>query len=201
MEAFFHGILSYILAYKYGAIFILTAVASFGVPVPGTALVMASGAFVDQGYFDFFPVFFAAWLGNVTGNNIAYWIFRTCRTRLYRTSAVQTIVDSHEFHTLEQSMGAYALPLIFFTRFAGTVGSLTNIAAGCLKMPYRIFFPVGVLGEMVSVFIYCAAGYIFGSHWGYIVSLFSKLWGGMVSGMLIVILLKHQRIFHEKHTQ
>jgi len=45
--------LSYLLLYKYVVLFLVVATASFGLPVPATALMMAAGAFIAQGYFDF----------------------------------------------------------------------------------------------------------------------------------------------------
>lgn len=49
--------LSYLLVYKYTVLFSVIALASFGAPIPATALLIAAGAFAAQGYLDFQSIF------------------------------------------------------------------------------------------------------------------------------------------------
>lgn len=50
--------LSYLLIYKYTVLFFVIAFASFGFPLPATALLVATGAFVAQGYLSVYALFF-----------------------------------------------------------------------------------------------------------------------------------------------
>lgn len=50
-------LLSYLLVYKYTVLFLVIVSASFGVPIPATALIIAAGAFSAQGYLDFSSIF------------------------------------------------------------------------------------------------------------------------------------------------
>lgn len=51
-------LLSYLLVYKYTILFCVITGASFGIPLPATALIMAAGAFAAQGYLSFSDIFF-----------------------------------------------------------------------------------------------------------------------------------------------
>ena len=50
MTAILSALLSYLLLYKYFAIFVLVFAGSFIVPLPGNAMLFAMGAFSSQGY-------------------------------------------------------------------------------------------------------------------------------------------------------
>ena len=63
-------LLSYVLIYKYLAIFIITYLGALAFPLPSGTVVAASAAFAIQGYLNFPLVLFIGILGNVTGDMI-----------------------------------------------------------------------------------------------------------------------------------
>lgn len=66
--------LSYLLIYKYVVLFLVVSIASVGIPMPATALLMATGAFAAQGYMDLRYIFVFGFLASVLGDLLGYYV-------------------------------------------------------------------------------------------------------------------------------
>ena len=72
----FSSLLSFLLLYKYIALFVLVFIAAVGLPVPSNTLLIAVGAFASQSYFSL-PISLAvAVVANVLGDLLDYFIIR-----------------------------------------------------------------------------------------------------------------------------
>lgn len=65
-------LLSYFLVYTYAILIAVVFLASFGIPLPATALVIAAGAFASQGYLDITWVFCSVFFASVLGDNTIF---------------------------------------------------------------------------------------------------------------------------------
>lgn len=64
----FESLLSLVLVYSYPLIFIVGFLASLGIPLPATALFIASGAFIGSGYLEGYMLFLALWIACILGD-------------------------------------------------------------------------------------------------------------------------------------
>jgi membrane protein DedA with SNARE-associated domain len=167
---------------------------ALGMPVPGTLLVLAAGAFARQGLIDWGTASFLGLLGAVFGDNASYAMGHFARGWVQRhfgqssATAWQTAQDSFE------RRGAQA---VYLTRFLLTPLAIpTNLIAGSSGYNFRRFLTYDVAGELTWIGLYGGLGYTFGSQWESIsqfVSDYSGWLGGLVAvGAGVYFLVRRQ---------
>ena len=180
-------ILPYILLYKYWAIFVITLIAALAFPIPPGTLLMASAAFASQGYFSFFWVVAIGSLGNITGDNIGYFIARRYGVRILNRIGFRKILASEKYKNIEKRIQRRPGFLIFITRFEVFSNLCVNIICGLGKVPYSKYVFFSAIGEITQVFLYCLIGYLVGDNWPTISALISKfLWGIILIAVVLI---------------
>lgn len=191
-------LLSLVLIYTYPLIFIVGFLASFGIPLPATALFIASWAFVGAGYMEWYILFLIGWsacvLWDITGYSLmkryGKWVWKTLW--LDRFVAIETIEKKYGGH-----METRGFLLIFTSRFLFTaIGSSVNILAGFMKTGWRTFLIADITWEFLYALITIGLGYSFASQWEMIVSLFSSASLFLSSAFILIglalIIYKHR---------
>ena len=195
MDSFLAPLLAYLLLYKYAAIFVVMCSASIILPLPTNSLLLAAGAFASQGYFSFALSLAAAVGGNMAGDFFDYFLARRYGHRAIHILHIN--VPSYVQH-LERFMHNYAGTTIFFTRFVGTVDSLTNVLAGFSGVGVVTFMWYDFLGNLVSDGVVIYIGYVFGANWQAVTGTFSLvewvLLGVFVAVGLVVALWYRGRL-------
>ena len=153
-----------------------------GLPLPGSIVLLAAGAFARQGFIDWRYAWIAAVLGVVAGDSIAYAIGRMggvwAEDRLARMSAWQKATD--EF----ARRGGWA---IFLTRFLITpLGVAVSLIAGISAYAWQRFVLVDLSGEFLWVTIYGGIGFALGSQWQ-VASQFISDFSGLILGVALLI--------------
>ena len=176
----------------YGAPMVagLLFLGGLGLPLPGTLLVIAAGAFIRQSLLDAVSTPVLGYLGTVAGDVSLYaigffargWIQR----RFGQTAAWR---DAHAF--FERGGGI----AIFLTRWLFTaVAFPVTLIAGSSGYRFRKFFLYAGLGELTWIALYGGLGYAFGSQWeliGDFISNFSGfLLGAVVLGIGVYLFVK-----------
>lgn len=179
----------------YGAPMVagLLFVGSLGLPLPGTLLVIASGAFIRQSLLDAVSTPVLGYLGTIAGDVSLYaigffasgWIER----RFGQTTAWKNARD------LFERRGGVA---IFLTRWLLTaVAFPVTLIAGSSGYRFRKFFTFDLLGELTWFLLYGGLGYAFGSQWELISDFISDfsgfVLGAVVLGAGIYLLVKFGR--------
>lgn len=166
MNALIQHILPFLLLYKYGALFAITFIAAFIIPIPPGTIIMASSAFAYEGYLSFGWVLVVAIAGNILGDNAGYWLARTYgRKWLSKVPAFNKILNSERYQSIERRIARRPGFLIFISRFEVFTNLAVNLIAGLGKVNYRKFLWYEAIGEILQVALYGAVGYIFGSNW------------------------------------
>ncbi|MBP9811871.1 VTT domain-containing protein, partial [Candidatus Gracilibacteria bacterium] len=134
-------LLSLVLIYTYPLIFIVGFLASFGIPLPATALFIASGAFVGAGYMEGYILFMIGWSACVLGDITGYSLMKRYGKGVWKTLGFNRFVA---IETIEKKYGGHmetrGFLLIFTSRFLFTaIGSSVNILAGFMKTGWRTF--------------------------------------------------------------
>jgi membrane-associated protein len=157
--------LSYLLLYKYYALFVITYFAALLGPLPAGTSLMAAGAFSTQGYFNFPIVVFVALAANVLGDLTGFFLARKFGKDFLIKIGLGKMLTSRKFIGLEEYIEERAPLTIFTTRFISQLGPLVNIFVGLSPLPFRTYFVYEFLGEFFYVMFIASIGYILGNEW------------------------------------
>lgn len=168
---------------NYGAplfalILFLSAV---GAPLPATFLLIAVGAFSQQGFLDWQLMAILGWLGAVAGDTVSFGM------GFYAKHWVSKRMEgSPAWKSAQKSFDARAGLAIYLTRFLITaLATPTNLIAGGSGIKFRRFVVYDALGELTWIALYGGLGYVFSSQWE-LVSEFINSFGGLVLGLVLV---------------
>jgi membrane-associated protein len=162
----------------FGLILLLGAL---GIPVPASILLIAAGAFSQQGILDWFSIAIFGLLGAVAGDAMSFGMgFYAKRWVLKRMEG------SPAWGRAQKSFDARAGLAIYLTRFLVTALAVpTNLIAGGSGIKFRRFMLYDSLGELTWIVLYGGLGYLFGSQWE-LVSDFISNFGGLILGLVIL---------------
>jgi membrane-associated protein len=167
----------------YGSLmFSLTLfISALGIPVPGTLIVVAGGAFVQQGILEWRIAFLLGLFGVVLGDSTSYAMGRIAKgwvqRRFGQTSTWQTAQNS-----FDRRGGA----AVYLTRFLITPLAIpTNLIAGGSGYMFGRFLLYDAAGEITWLVIFGGLGYLFGSNWE-VISQFVGDVSGLLAGIVIL---------------
>jgi membrane protein DedA with SNARE-associated domain len=154
---------------------------ALGVPVPASILLIAAGAFSQQGILTWYSTalvgLLGAVLGDAVGFGIGYYAKDWVDARFGKSSAWRSARDAFD---------ARAGAAVYLTRFLVTALAIpTNLIAGGSGIRFRRFMTYDALGEVTWIVLYGGLGFWFGSNWE-IVSDFISNFGGLLLGLVIL---------------
>ncbi len=168
---------------NYGAPMVggLLFLGGLGLPLPGTLLVVASGAFIRQSVLDALATPLWGYLGTVAGDASLFAVgmlaSQKIEQRFGNTSAWRYA------HDLFMRRGGVA---IFLTRWLLTAAAFpTTLIAGSSGYRFSRFLLFDMLGELTWIALYGGLGYIFGSQWE-LVSEFISNMSGFLFGAVVL---------------
>jgi membrane-associated protein len=154
-------LLAALLLHGLPVLFGIIAIASVGVPVPVSLMLVAAGAFAEQGEMELWPVIAvssaAAVLGDQIGYGLARWGGRPFIARISRRFGGESKIKKAE--ALAMRWGGLG---IFVSRWLVTgLGPWLNITSGIAAYPWPRFLFWDILGEVLWVILYVMLGYVF----------------------------------------
>ena len=175
--------------------FLLTQVINFGAPLVGVILflgalglpigasvvLIAAGAFCQQGLLQW-PVAAGIGLaGAVTGDMLSFGM------GYYAKGFVEKqLKKSTSWRNARISFQQRAGLAIFLTRWLVTAAAIpTNIIAGGSGYKFSRFMAYDIPGELIWILLYGGLGYLFGAQWE-LVSDFLSNFGGLVLGLILL---------------
>jgi len=187
--------LSYILLYKYVALFILVFLGTLLLPVPCNVMLLVVGVFSSQGYMNFSGSLIVAITANVSGDATGYFLARYYGLALLRKIGRNRPV---KFDGLGKYITNYGSGTIIITRFVGAMSVIVNLFCGLTKFSFRKFILSDIAGNILSISIVMVIGVLVGQYWNQ-----SEVIVDWVSGLLTAILIifagfKVWRWNHEK---
>lgn len=190
MNALLNPILSYVLLYKYGAIFFVVYTGAIIIPWPANAMLLAVGAFASQGYIGFWISLAVAVIANCLGDLTDYAVARWFGETFIHTFRIDKV---RFFIRLKEELISDAAVTVFMTRFAGSLSSVTNFLAGFVEVPFITFLWFDLLGNIIEPFVALTLGYTVGNYWSDFSNLLSLIAGIVAAGVLLFVLA---RIYH-----
>jgi membrane-associated protein len=139
-------------------------------PIPTSTVLLSTGAFASQGYFNFFISLAVIVGANMLGDYTGYLIARRYGRKALGILHVNVPVW---IERLETFLHKYPGPAIFITRFVGTTDILANLLCGFGGVSLPIFLFYDFLGNLVSNGSLLYAGYFLGVHWQDFTGLFN----------------------------
>jgi membrane-associated protein len=162
LDAHLSGVIAQYGVWTYALLFLVIFVET-GLVVtpflPGDSLIFAAGTFAALGSLNIWLVFVLLAVAAVLGDSANYWIGHYLRERAYNIRWIKKeyLERTHAF--FEKHGGK----TIFLARFVPIIRTFAPFVAGVGRMSYGYFFSYNVIGGIVWVGLFSAAGYLFGN--------------------------------------
>jgi len=162
MNLFLSSFLSFVLLYKYWALFIIVLSSSFLLPLPTNTILVATGAFASQGYMDISVILFLAIIVNVLTDCFAFFL-----TYRYGKIIIDKFIPKWDgkVFSVEKYLRNYAFGTIFLTRIAGPFAPYVNFLSGLIGVRFKKFLLADFLGNTIGTIFFVSAGYVLGNYW------------------------------------
>lgn len=183
LEPWFHQ-------YGVSGVFLILALESFGVPLPGESLLVVAAILSGRGEFSFASLFFSAWAGAVCGDNVGYLIGRMLGHNLLWRYGRKIGLNAPRLRKVEAIFAHYGSVTVGFSRFVNVLRQLNGVFAGTMKMDWWRFLIFNALGGALWVLVWTTAGFYLGAHAEHIVLLVHKLgFFGAISVLIVLIVV------------
>ncbi len=181
--------LALIPVYGGPALFVVAGLSCFGLPIPGSIALLASGAFVAGGDMALSTALAAGLGGAVVGDQAGYWLGaglgRRVTDALAGRRALHAALDSAA--AFSERRGAMA---VFLSRWLlAPLGPAVNVVSGTIGMAWLRFSVAEVLGELVWVGIYVGLGALFSRSVIGLAEVLGDLTWFLAAGVVAVALL------------
>lgn len=184
-------LLSALATYGVPAVFVSILLASIGVPLPASFLLIVAGSFVASGDLQLVPVLMAGTTGAILGDHIGYGIGwfggQTLAAHLGRRFSAQGLLDRAE--AMSRKWGGVS---VFFSRWLVTsLGPYINLTSGVAQYALHRFTLWDILGEALWVVLYVKVGQLFSDRVAEISDILGEFtWVAL--GLIAVIVLGYQ---------
>jgi membrane protein DedA with SNARE-associated domain len=136
------------LVHDYGLVllFLLVAIESAGIPLPGETALVAAGVLASRGDMNIVAVIVVATVAAIVGDNIGYWVGRLGGRKLLQRSPWLERHASRVLPWSERFFRRHGAKTIFFGRFFAILRVTAAWLAGVSGMHWWRFFLYNALG-------------------------------------------------------
>ena len=178
----------FLLAHGLFILFVLVAVESAGVPLPGETALIAAGVLAHNGEFHSIEtVIVVAALAAIIGDNVGYWIGRKGGRELLRRTPIVRDAFERALPPSERFFARHGAKTVFLGRFVAFLRITSAWLAGISHMPWWRFFFWNALGGIVWATIVALVAYKFGEAAAAAINKYG-LYGAIVVIVVIAIL-------------
>ena len=185
MSAILSFLLSSLLLYKYWALLLIFYFSGLILPIPTSTVLLSTGAFASQGYFNFFISLAVIVGANVLGDYTGYLVAHRYGRKAFTMMHVHVPVWMEK---LEAFVHRHPGSAVFVTRFVGTTDVLANLLCGFGSVSAFTFLFYDIIGNIVSDGWLLYAGYFLGVHWQDFTGLFN-ITDYILIGLIVIIAL------------
>ena len=184
-----------VIVYGAPAFSLALLLGAIGIPLPGSLLVIAAGAFVRQGVLDGGVALGLGLIGAVLGDSLSYGLGRFAKRWVQARFG-----QAPAWHKAQTTFNRRGGLTIYLTRFLLTPLAIpVNLIAGGSGYPFPHFLAYAAAGEATWLVLYGGLGYTFGSQWELISQLLSDFSGLLVgivalgTGLYLLIFRQYGR--------
>lgn len=173
-------LLTQVINYGSPLVGLILFLGALGLPIGASVVVIAAGAFSQQGVLNWPTTALIGLIGALIGDAISFSI------GYYAKDWVQgRFGKSQTWRSARASFQQRAGLAIFLTRWLITALAIpTNLVAGGSGYRFSRFMAYDIAGEIIWIGLYGGLGYLFGNQWE-LVSDFVSNFGGLVLGVVI----------------
>jgi membrane protein DedA with SNARE-associated domain len=173
-------LLTQIINFGAPLIGLILLLGALGFPVGASVVVIAAGAFSQQGFLNWQNAILIGLAGAVIGDSLSYGIGYFSKDWTQKRYG-----NSPTWVNASQSFRKRAGLAIFFTRWLMTTIAIPiNLIAGGTGYKFSHFLFFDVLGELTWILLYGGLGYWFGSEWELVYE-FVNNFGWLIVGLII----------------
>ena len=160
-----------VAGYGYVAVFVLMAMSSACVPIPGEVTMLFGGALAAAGFaaegeqLSLWWVATAGSLGTVAGSWAAYWGGAVGGRPLIDRFGRYLLIRPHEVDKAHDWFERYGDVTVGFSRIVPVLNTFISLPAGVVRMPFWRFTLYTVLGCLPWTFALAWLGFQLGDRW------------------------------------
>lgn len=175
-------LLTQIINYGAPLFGVLLFFGALGIPVPASILLIAAGAFSQQGFLNWLPIAIFGLIGAICGDAVSFGMGHYAKDWVDKRFA-----KTPSWKSAQETFASRAGWAVYLSRFLVTALAIpTNLIAGGSGYQFRNFIKYDIAGETTWIIVYGGLGYWFGSQWE-VVSNFISNFGGFLLGLVILI--------------
>ena len=153
-----------VATYGYGAVFVLVAAESLGVPLPGETALVAAATYAGATHrLSVWVIFAIAAAAAIIGDTAGYWIGDKGGYRLLYKYGRYVRLDEPKIKVAHYLFDRRGGVVVFFGRFVAVLRTYAAFLAGTTKMRYRRFLAYNASGGIVWAAVYTFVAYHAGS--------------------------------------
>src|SRR3989442_2789699 len=175
----------------YVVLFVLVALESLGIPLPGETALLTAAALAALGHLSIYAVVATAVAAAVIGDNGGYWIGRKGGIALVRRFGRRIHLNESHLERARTFFERHGPKTVFVARFIALLRTWVAVLAGTARMPYGSFMLYNALGGVCWSVIFGTLGFVFGrqlprlEHYIGQASLAGALLGALVVGLML----------------
>ncbi len=151
-------------SYGYAFLFLIVAVESFGVPLPGETTLVTAAAIAATGKLEIAGVIASAALGAIVGDNLGYWAGRKGGLPFVHRYGRYVRLDESKINRVHGFFERHGPKTVFIGRFIALLRSWAAVLAGVAEMPFGVFLAFNASGGITWALLFGLLGYGFGHN-------------------------------------
>jgi membrane protein DedA with SNARE-associated domain len=159
---FLHHLHQFVAEYGYFAVFVLVALESAGVPMPGETALVSAAVLAGRGDLHIGLVIACAAAAAILGDNAGYWVGREFGFPLVYKYGRYVRVDEGRLKVAQYLFQRHGGKIVFFGRFVAILRAFAAFLAGVNHLPWPRFLLFNALGGIVWATIFGLGGYFLG---------------------------------------
>jgi membrane protein DedA with SNARE-associated domain len=157
-----HHLEGAIATYGYVAIFLIVAMESAGIPMPGETVLVTAAILAGHGTLRIYGVIGAAAAGAILGDNCGYWIGREFGFPLLYRYGRYVHLDERRLKLGQYLFLRHGGKVVFFGRFVAVLRAFAAFLAGVNRYNWEEFFLYNAAGGIVWATVFGLGGFWLG---------------------------------------
>lgn len=175
--SFLDTIIPFFVQYKYLVILPVAV-------VEGPVIAIVGGFLISLGYLNYWLTLATLIVGDMIGDSIYYVIGRFGRMSFITKHGHYIGLTLSRIEKIERHFARHPIKTLFFGKFAHGLASITWVAAGMSRVPYRKFIFTNMLSSAIKSGILLLLGFYYGKAY----TTFDQYLGYIATGVFILFI-------------
>ncbi|MEP0844680.1 MAG: DedA family protein [Phycisphaerae bacterium] len=151
--------------WPYLGVFLVLLACGLGLPLPEDVPLLTSGVLVHKELASLWVMIPIAMLGVLGGDCVLFFVGRRFGHRVVKLWFFRRVVNPSRLLMAEGLFQRHGIKIVFIGRFLPGLRPMIFMAAGVLKVPFRVFIGVNGLAACISVPTLVVLGKVFGNSY------------------------------------